>query len=409
MKEIIFILVICCGVAFSAMPCCLDGSLIYTGGFCGEDKINKVALNCNDGRLVLNDIVLNGDKVSTMDTPGYVFVEDTSQYCIGNMVKSSNRTPAELTRVALVCFEQVSQSDSDLETSGILTIISVFFLLATVVVYGYIPELRDLQGLCYMCMCISMAFGFLCLGSLQLTRWITGALCTTTGFFIYTWMMATFFWMNVICINVYRTVHDAAHLRNTEKKQYFFYSCYAWGGTLLFLTISLITNFVEGNHLKPDFGKGSCWFSGRTETWLFFYGPIAILIAANVGLFIMSSRSLWATTRKYEANKLNIIKYKFLLSLKLFLVMGISWIFEIASFAHGEKHIVWKIMDTFNCLQGFVIFVLLVLLRRRAMRGLAGEHCCLPVTSKLADMLSPHDDSDDQLILADETVEVRLN
>ncbi|XP_013183985.1 G-protein coupled receptor Mth2 [Amyelois transitella] len=409
MKETLLLLVICCGVAYSANLCCPDGSLVVKGGWCGKEKAKKTTLQCTEGMMVLRDIVTIGDKVSTLDTPGYVFVEDTSQYCVANMSRNVSDPSMGLVRVALVCFEKVSNRDAEFETSGILTIISVFFLLATVVVYGYVPELRDLQGLCYMCMCISMAIGFLCLGSLQLSRWITGALCTTTGFFIYTWMMATFFWMNVICINVYRTVQDAAYLRNTEKKQYFIYSCYAWGGTLTFLTISLITNFVEGGHLKPDFGKGSCWFAGRTETWLFFYGPIAVLVAANIALFIMSSRSLWTTTRKYEANKLNIIKYKFLLSLKLFLVMGISWIFEIASFAHGEDHIVWKIMDTFNCLQGFVIFVLLVVLRRRAMKGLAGQRCCLPVTSKLANMLSPHDDSDDQLILPDETVEVRLN
>lgn len=27
-----------------------------------------------------------------------------------------------------------------------------------------------------------------------------------SGFTVYTWMMATFFWMNVISINVFRTV-----------------------------------------------------------------------------------------------------------------------------------------------------------------------------------------------------------
>lgn len=66
-------------------------------------------------------------------------------------------------------------------------------------------------------------------------------------------------------------------------------------------------------------------------------------------------------------------------------------------------------MDTFNCLQGVVIFLLLVLFRRRAMRGLASENFCVCVTRPLAEKLSPHDDADDEHILADETVEVRLN
>lgn len=66
-------------------------------------------------------------------------------------------------------------------------------------------------------------------------------------------------------------------------------------------------------------------------------------------------------------------------------------------------------MDTFNSLQGVVIFLLLVVFRRRAMQGLAQENCCLPVTRPLAEKLSPHDDADDQQILDDDTAEVRLN
>lgn len=66
-------------------------------------------------------------------------------------------------------------------------------------------------------------------------------------------------------------------------------------------------------------------------------------------------------------------------------------------------------MDTFNSLQGVVIFFLLVVFRRRAMQGLAQENCCLIVTRPLADKLSPHDDAEDQQILAEDTAEVRLN
>ncbi|KAM3962511.1 putative G-protein coupled receptor Mth-like 3 [Aphomia sociella] len=405
MKQLLLLLLTSCGLALSANQCCPNGEILMPGGYCGE--VLMTVLDCKDRKMLLRDIVLNGDKVSTVDTPKFTFVEDPEQYCIGRMYADGqeNRTIP----VAVVCLEKIPKPSKDFETSGILTIISVVFLLATILVYGYLPQLRDLQGLCYMCMCISMAFGFLMLGTLQLSRLYEGDLCTTTAFLIYTWMMATFFWMNVICVNVYRTVKDSTYLKKTERKQYFWYSCYAWGGTILFLLVSVITNFIEGDHWKPGFGHGSCWFAGRTETWIFFYGPIAVIVTANIVLFVLSSFTLWQHNKQYEANKLNILKHKFLLSLKLFLVMGISWIFEIASFAHGEDHILWQITDTFNCLQGFVIFVLLVVLRRRAIRGLASENCCLLVTRPLAEKLSPNDDEDDQHILAEDTVEVRLN
>lgn len=66
-------------------------------------------------------------------------------------------------------------------------------------------------------------------------------------------------------------------------------------------------------------------------------------------------------------------------------------------------------MDVFNCLQGFVIFIILVVLRRRAIHGLVQENCCLLILQPLADKLSPLDDDDVQQIVADDHMEVRLN
>ncbi|XP_049877735.1 probable G-protein coupled receptor Mth-like 2 [Pectinophora gossypiella] len=406
MKELSVVLVLACLVALShaAQQCCADGETITKRGFCSGG--DRARINCTS-RWLLKDAFLIGDKLYSQDAPNFVFVEDPTLYCLSDAPRNFSDPSQGIVPSAMVCFD--TSSTSDMEVTGILTLTSVVFLLATLAVYMYLPQMRDLQGLCYISLCISMALGFLSLGVLQLSPGFRDEICTLTGFIVYFWMMATFFWMNVISINTYRSIDDPAYLKKTERQQYFRYSCFAWGGTMLFLIVSLTTNFAEGDHWKPGFGKNSCWFQGATETWIFFYGPVALLITGNVLLFIASSWILWRQTRKYEVDKLNNLKHKFLLSLKLFLVMGISWVFEIASFAHGKTTVLWKIMDTFNCLQGVVIFILLVILRRRAMRGLASEGCCLPVTRPLADKLSPHDDEDAQHVLTDDTMEVRLN
>ncbi|XP_073950462.1 probable G-protein coupled receptor Mth-like 3 [Choristoneura fumiferana] len=409
MKETSILLLLLCGGVLSLNQCCPPGELVRRGGYCGT-SLSRISLNCSIGHMLLKDVIVSGTKLSTEDTPDLITVEDPSQYCLGQMYRNASEPGRGTIPVAVACFQEFKSEKTPIEVTGFLTLVSVLFLLVTLAVYMYLPQMRDLQGQCYMCMCISMAIGFLSLGILQLSPgFIITEVCATTGFLVYFWMMATFFWMNVISINVYRTVIDASYLKKTERKQYALYSCYAWGCSVVLLFVALVTNFVEGDHLKPGIGTTACWFQGRTETWVFFYGPIAVLISSNVVLFLLSSVYLWRDTRKYEVNKLNILKHKFLLSLKLFLVMGVSWVFEIASFAHGKSHIIWEIMDIFNCLQGFVIFLILVVLRRRAIQGLVQENCCLPMMRPLASKLSPLDDSDDQHILADDHMEVRLN
>ncbi|XP_063387762.1 G-protein coupled receptor Mth2-like [Cydia fagiglandana] len=409
MKELILLLVVFCHGVVSVNYCCPDHEILRPGGFCGESK-KRVNLNCTLGHMLLKEVIVDGTKLYTEDAPNFVIAEDPAEYCLGQMYRNASQPGLGTIAAAIACFQEFHKDSRPIEVTGFLTLVSVLFLLATLAVYMYLPEMRDLQGQCYMCMCISMAIGFLSLGILQLSPGhYTTEVCAVTGFLVYFWMIATFFWMNVICINVYRNVIDSSYLKKTERKQFGIYSIYAWGCSVILLFVALITNFVEGDHLKPGIGTTTCWFQGRTETWTFFYGPIAVLISANVALFIMSSIHLWRDTRKYEVNKLNILKYRFLLSLKLFLVMGVSWIFEIASFAHGESLIIWEIMDVFNCLQGVVIFLILVLLRRRAVHGLVKENCCLAVLRPLADRLSPDDDPDDQQILSDDHMEVRLN
>jgi len=59
------------------------------------------------------------------------------------------------------------------------------------------------------------------------------------------------------------------------------------------------------------------------------------------------------------------------MNVKLFIVMGISWIWEVVSFfmtkyLHNEDwhHVFFYTTDVFNCLQGVLIFILFVLKSR---------------------------------------------
>lgn len=63
------------------------------------------------------------------------------RYCTGHMYRNFTSPEQGLTPIAVVCFQKDTVYN-DLETSGILTLVSVFFLIATIAVYSYLPQMR---------------------------------------------------------------------------------------------------------------------------------------------------------------------------------------------------------------------------------------------------------------------------
>jgi hypothetical protein len=88
--------------------------------------------------------------------------------------------------VALVCFTEEEGREEHPKfvehLYGALMLVSCAFLVATLVIYALIPELRDLQGKCLMANIMSLALGFLPLAFIQFYgSTISQGLCVTKG------------------------------------------------------------------------------------------------------------------------------------------------------------------------------------------------------------------------------------
>lgn len=80
--------------------------------------------------------------VLNVNENSYLFSNNTYfRYCVAEMYRNNSDPSLGKVPVAVVCFEEISKTN-DIETSGILTLISVFFLVATIAVYTYLPQLR---------------------------------------------------------------------------------------------------------------------------------------------------------------------------------------------------------------------------------------------------------------------------
>ncbi|XP_018302659.1 G-protein coupled receptor Mth2 [Mycetomoellerius zeteki] len=254
---------------------------------------------------------------------------------------------------------------------------SVPFLVVTYVVYWLLPELRNLHGrtLRGYVGCLAMAYSIL--GMLQLTpqEQIPNGICIAIAFIIHFSFLASFFWLNVMCFDIWWTFGGFRSLQGSvkqrERKKFIIYSIYAWGSASLLSIICAIMDFVPSvpkELIRPEIGVTKCWFKTDEARALYFYGPMGVTVLCNICLFISTALKIvrhkkdtahhlrGSESRRHDDNK-----QWFNLYLKLFIVMGINWSMEIISWLiTSAPPYVWYLTDLTNTLQGLIIFIIFV-------------------------------------------------
>ncbi|KAK7869811.1 hypothetical protein R5R35_008034 [Gryllus longicercus] len=317
------------------------------------------------------------------------------QYCMETWMDADANTTATLT---FLCFpvskaEQGSQLHRIFYPLGLL--VSVPFLLATVCVYQWIRELRDLHGRALCCYAGCMAVAYLALAIVQLSGQGLGQTpCTIFAYIIQFSFVMCFFWLNILCIDVcwyilaftgaigyypclpqwqfwetrgWLRVEDENIDRYQEqlfaRKVFYGYTTYACGLPIILLIIVIALDLNPAlpiSYLKPSMGDLVCWFSNEQGALHYFYGPIGCILAVNVVLFCITmyrvAKHNWNSRGPHRKPK-----QRARMCLVLFLAMGISWIMEIISWAVGGPPFVWAVTDAFNVLQGVVIFIIFVM------------------------------------------------
>ncbi|KAJ8973096.1 hypothetical protein NQ317_008188 [Molorchus minor] len=87
-------------------------------------------------------------------------------------------------------------------------------------------------------------------------------------------------------------------------------------------------------------------------------GHLGVLLFINLILFALTTRELTCGLWKSDAVKSTSERAVLgRVCMKLVIVMGVSWIAELLSFASGGPREVWYIPDLINCLHGVFIFI----------------------------------------------------
>ncbi|XP_037940040.1 G-protein coupled receptor Mth2-like isoform X1 [Teleopsis dalmanni] len=292
-------------------------------------------------------------------------------------------TPHEVNGVYLLtpmnCPNYEEQSNNHF-ANNLAMLISIPFLVLTIFVYIFIPKLRNLHGKCLICYLFSLTVGYSVLVTNNyFSKQYNDFTCSFVGFMAYFFFIAAFLWLSVISFDLWHNFRGTSCNVNRymQNKRFVIYSLYAWGiaGILTFATIQGQLSSID-NHIKPGIGDEYCWL--KTDDWsamIYFYGPIMLLILFNVIMFILTATKIYQVKRDLERivarendqRCLRSEKENFGLFLRLFIVMGITWMLEVMSYLVGSDN-TWSIFfyvpDFCNAAQGIIIFVLFVLKKK---------------------------------------------
>nr|AAK97897.1 G protein-coupled receptor protein [Drosophila yakuba] len=267
---------------------------------------------------------------------------------------------------------------------------SIPFMMLTIAVYLLIPELRNQHGKSLVCYLVGLTVGYTSLCYVQLYQVdATGDACKVFGYTAYFFFMGAYMWLSVISFDLWHNFRGTRGInRFQEKKRFLFYSLYSWGIAVVFLAFTYIAQELTNlpAYLKPGIGDGVyCWLDmSNWAAMIYFYGPILVIVVANTIMFIMTAIKIHGVQREMariiasenSTKNLRTEKDKFGLFLRLFLIMGITWLTELISYFVGSDKgwsKLFYISDLANAMQGFLIFMLFVM--KKKVKHLITKRC----------------------------------
>ncbi|KAL1517939.1 hypothetical protein ABEB36_001635 [Hypothenemus hampei] len=285
-------------------------------------------------------------------------------------------------------------------------IISMPFLLITFIVYLLLPD-RNLHQKALMLYVLSLLISYILLVTVNLYKDLYGLVCESVGYMTVFFFMVSFFWMNVICFDIWYTFSGGRGFigskRTSEKKRFLFYCCYAFGVPICMAIITYLMSIKlpEKSPHNPNIGRNKCFLAdGWPHLW-YFHLEAGTLVVANMIFFILTALKIRQVKRETsmlqhsDSKRHNYEKDKqsFNLYVKLLFIMGVNWSTEVISWLVNWKtgnkiQYIWYATDFVNAVYGLLIFFIFVfkkktwtLLQRRYYNFIGRPHLAQTVTS----------------------------
>ncbi|XP_059048897.1 G-protein coupled receptor Mth2-like isoform X2 [Achroia grisella] len=338
----------------------------------------RTGLACPHGRTALNRSSLKDYQYLTPSGTLDSAISVGNDYCIETF--DTRDCQDDVTVTAVVCFIAPPSQFKDFRISFVLISISSVCLALTLLVYCTLPELRNQHGRTLTCHLSMMLLAYSCLARVQYDVVENTLICTLLGYGIYFGFVAAFAWLNVMCVDIWWTFGRTRSLQKgkSQRNRFIWYSVYAWSSSILLtLTTFLFDTYPVSPFLDSNIGNGMCWFGAVQNDksdwphYIFFVAPMGIVTCMNFVLWVLTARH--CARVKSEMHRLQagsagdrakrrfrIDQAKYILTGKLWVVMGAGWVSELLSTLTHEPRWLWFVVDLLNELQGVFIFIILI-------------------------------------------------
>ncbi|XP_070518974.1 G-protein coupled receptor Mth2-like [Cardiocondyla obscurior] len=400
---------LCCplGENLNRRGTCVTGQSVYffPRVFTYRNDSNNKTLNELYSITIRDPCVIKGIGRRLLDSKEYVFLLNGSLYQInsGKLILPTCYCLAILLRDIYDVIVCTNQTKLPTYISA-CHLVSLPFLLFTFVVYSILPELQNMHGYTLRAYVGSLfiTYAIMYFGQ-QFSGLAEWSYCIPLAYIFNFSFLASFFWLNVTCFDIWWTFRALRLYQNVRqnKKKFCIYSFYAWGITLVLNVICIIMDYFPGipkNLVRPEICKRKFWYSEDDAKTIYFYIPVGATIIINICFFIATTITLLCQNirtahqlRNSESERHNENTQRFKMYLKLFIVMGISWIMELISWSISIDLVpaaVWYLSDITNALQGVIIFIIFVcrkkikyLLLKRFGGQICGLFCKIPVNN----------------------------
>ncbi|KAK3593268.1 hypothetical protein CHS0354_012361 [Potamilus streckersoni] len=378
----------------------------------------RITLNRLEYQLLSNKSILFSDKVYNLNEYHYADeAAETVRVCAPDW---SSMQSVHSNKWALVCGNdllQLALAESYLTFGlGMLSLLATMSVLLT---YLQFRKLRNLPGVNTVNLTLALFLGELVFITSGYMKPHYNWLCSAVGMLLHYLFLASFFWMNVMSYDVFRTFANECILTHIRSKTKYLprYALYAWGSPAIIVGICA---FVDFSHLFTNVRVGyggtvqaspfsetqnsisseedisqnktmtsgqhvyqiGCWIQEPVAAVISFGAPMILILLSNFVMFTRTIICIRASTKSTflkirRSSKGHIIgKDDVMLYIRMSTVMGFTWIFGLASsiisaFAGPPSkticivlHVFGILFIIFNCSQGLFIFFAFVANKR---------------------------------------------